>query len=95
MKAIALRLAVLQDVLGLPVAEVVQVLDADDLHHLAGGPEVVDGHLGQPQVADLALVLQLRITPNWSAAGTSGSIRCSCHRSRRSTPRRRRDISTP
>ena len=33
--------------------------------------------------------------PNCSSRGTLGSMRCSCHRSMRSTPSRRRLISTP
>jgi len=55
----ALLLAVVQDLLGLAVRQVVEVLDADDRQDAAGGLDLLDGDLGQADVPDQAGVLQL------------------------------------
>jgi hypothetical protein len=51
-------LGVLQDVLGTAVGQVVQVLHGDDVRDLPGFLDLLHGHLGQADVADLALLLQ-------------------------------------
>jgi len=55
----ALLLAVLQDVLGAAVGEVVEVLHGGDLDDLLRGLDLLDVHLGEADVADLALLLHL------------------------------------
>src|SRR5690242_20172669 len=62
-EADALLLAVLEDVLGLAGREVVEVLDRRDLEDLLGGLDLLDGDLGEAEVADEALVLHLLHDP--------------------------------
>ena len=50
---------VVEDVLALPVGQVVEVLHADDVDDLARRLQLLDRDLGDADVADLALVLQL------------------------------------
>src|SRR4051794_6456799 len=58
-EADALLLAVVEDVLGLAVGEVVEVLDGGDLEDLLRGLDLVDRDLREPEMAHLALVLEL------------------------------------
>ena len=76
-------------------AEVVEVLDADDRGDRAGRLELLDAHLGEPEVADLALVLEgLELTRPGPRAGRPG--RCGAAGRGRSARRRggAGDIST-
>ena len=62
-EADALLLAVLEDVLGLTVDEVVAVLHRGHLEDLLRRLDLLDGDLGQAEVTDLALVLELLHQP--------------------------------
>ena len=86
-----LALAVVQHVLGGAVGEVVAVLHRDDRGDPPRRLDVLDRHLGQADVPDLALALQRRRARRsgppaapWGRCGAAGS------RSMRSTPRWRR-----
>ena len=56
MNAMPRGLAVLEHVLVVAVRQVVEVLHADDVDDLAGGLQLLDADLREPDVADLALV---------------------------------------
>ena len=76
-EADALGLAVVQHVLGLPVGQVVEVLHGGDVEVLAGRLDLLHRDLGEADVADLALVLQLLEDAELVRRGTAGSMRCS------------------
>jgi hypothetical protein len=63
--------AIFQHVLVLPVTQVVQVLHADDVDHLAGSVNLSGLYLAEANMADLALLLQLGDYPRalWDQSG--------------------------
>jgi hypothetical protein len=60
---------VVEQLLGVPVGEVVEVLDRDDLRGLPCLLQLVHADLGQADVADLALLLQLLELTDLAATG--------------------------
>src|SRR5207244_3170129 len=58
-EADALAPAMVEDVLGLPVNEVKEVLHGRDLEDLLRGLDLLDRDLGEAEVAHLSLVLEL------------------------------------
>ena len=65
-------LAVVDHVVGAPLAEVVLVLHADHRHDPAGRLDLFDGHLGQADLGHLALVAQFPERPELVVGGNRG-----------------------